>query len=160
MAGRQVSSAQPAADRVSRWDMTDVSWQFNTTAEMGNLPAILDFATACCQQGGVDEQSAFQIRLAVDEAVANVIQHAYENSGGRIEVSCWIEGGDFYVQVRDWGRPFAPEAVPQPDLSASLTQRHVGGLGLHFMRKLMDEVRFSFSDEGNDLTMVKRHVAS
>jgi len=140
--------------------MTARAWELATTAELQNLAAILDFTVACCQQCGIDEENTFAIRLAVDEAVANVIEHAYEGTGGRLALECWSEGSDFFVQVRDWGRPFAPQSVRQPKLSGSLSRRKAGGLGLHMMRRLMDEVRFSFDEDGNALTMVKRNVAS
>jgi serine/threonine-protein kinase RsbW len=66
------------------------------------------------------------------------------------------------IQIIDCGERFNPLEVPEPDLNASLEERDAGGLGLFFMRKLMDEVRFSFDqavnaeDTGcNVLTMVK-----
>ena len=59
--------------------------------------------------------------------------------------------------LRDYGRPFDPASVPEPDLHASLEDRRGSGLGLYFMRQLMDKVHFEFTpDSGNVLTMVKR----
>ncbi len=136
------------------------AWELQTTAELSNLPAILDFTAGCCRQCGVDEDNVFAIGLAVDEAIANVVEHAYDKAGGKLQVTCRVEGGDFVVEVRDWGKPFAPEDVPEPTLSGSLSERKVGGLGLFMMRKLMDDVRFSFEQDGNVLVMVKRHVVS
>jgi len=62
------------------------------------------------------------------------------------------------IQVHDTGRPFDPRAVRAPDLEAPLERRETGGLGLHFMRSIMDEVRFEFDQDGNRLTMVKRRA--
>jgi serine/threonine-protein kinase RsbW len=61
------------------------------------------------------------------------------------------------VILRDYGRPFNPTSVPEPDLYASLEDRKIRGLGLYFIRQLMDQVRFEFTaDSGNVLTMIKR----
>jgi len=77
---------------------------------------------------------------------------------GEIQVSCCIrDQGDLVVSVRDTGRPFDPTVVPEPPIGADLENLSEGGLGLYFMRKLMDEVTFRFDEhEGNVLTMVKR----
>ena len=140
--------------------MTAQPWELATTAGLQNLAAILDFTAACCRQCGVDEENTYSIRLAVDEAVANIVEHAYGGAGGRLAIQCWSEGRDFYVQLRDWGKPFEPQSVRSPKLSGSLSRRKAGGLGLHMMHKLMDEVRFSFDEDGNALVMVKHDVAS
>ena len=61
------------------------------------------------------------------------------------------------VTLRDHGRRFDPASVPEPDLHSDLEDRDIGGLGLYFVRKLMDEVCFEFiPGSGNLVTMVKR----
>ena len=99
--------------------------------------------------------------MAVDEACCNIIEHAYGGEGrGDVECSCRVNDEGLTVTLRDRGRPFDPSGVPEPDLQADLEDRDVGGLGLYFMRKLMDEVRFEFTPgAGNALTMVKRKEA-
>jgi serine/threonine-protein kinase RsbW len=95
--------------------------------------------------------------MAVDEACANIIGHAYGEEGlGDIEVSYRIDGNGLTLSLRDFGRPFDPTGVPQPDLDSPLEARSAGGLGLYLMRKLMDRVEFESSpDAGNVLTLVK-----
>ncbi|GAB4485238.1 MAG: hypothetical protein OHK0031_09330 [Anaerolineales bacterium] len=68
--------------------------------------------------------------------------------------------GELTLQLRDRGRPFDPASIAEPDVNAPLDDRAIGGLGLFFMRKLMDEVRFASSPEsGNLLTLIKRRPA-
>jgi anti-sigma regulatory factor (Ser/Thr protein kinase) len=65
------------------------------------------------------------------------------------------------VALRDYGHPFDPSRVPEPDINAGLEERKAGGLGLYLIRKLMDEVHFEFTpDSGNVLTMVKHKETS
>ncbi len=98
------------------------------------------------------------MQLAVDEACSNIIEHAYGGEGrGDIESTCRIHSDGLTLILRDHGRPFNPNSVPPPNLHSSLEERNARGLGLYFMRELMDEVHFEFTpDSGNVLTMVKR----
>jgi serine/threonine-protein kinase RsbW len=95
--------------------------------------------------------------MAVDEACANIIEHAYGGEGrGDIECTCQIDGDGLLVRLCDQGRPFDPSSVPEPDINGSLEERQEGGLGLFLIRKLVDEVRFEFTPgSGNVLTLVK-----
>lgn len=121
-----------------------------------NLAHIGDWIMESAQACGLGEEEAFRVQLAVDEACTNVIEHAYEGQGGPMELSCCREGSDLRVTIRDRGHPFDPEAVEKPDLDAPLKDRQIGGLGIHFMHSLMDQVQFDFNqEEGNVLTMVK-----
>ena len=134
------------------------AWELTVAAETYNLSDIAEFIGACCQRVHVQADDAFCIELAVEEAATNIIEHAYGGEAGDLHLRCWVYGEDFYVELRDWGKAFDPEAVPPPNLSDKLAERPLGGLGLFFMRQLMDEVNFSFTEEGNRLVMIKRHV--
>ena len=107
---------------------------------------------------GLDEQQVFDVQMAVDEASTNAIKHAYGGrTDGQLRVCCFIDGADFVVRIIDQGEPFDPDIVPSPDLESPLEEREEGGLGLYFMRQLMDDVSFlSDLDHGNVLLMRKR----
>ena len=104
----------------------------------------------------MDEWGVYSLKLAVDEACTNIVQHAYGGRGGEIEVTVEAVEEGVWVTLLDWGEPFDPASIPTPDVTASLDQRPLGGLGLFLMRQLMDEVHFEFdADRGNRLTMAK-----
>jgi anti-sigma regulatory factor (Ser/Thr protein kinase) len=124
-----------------------------------DLPVIRSFTERCCQESGLDDEQTFWILLAVEEAITNIIEHAYAGHGGEIDMRCWRADDNFCILLNDRGRSFAPETVRMPDLETPLETRSIGGLGLYFMRKLMDEVQFTFDEEGNHLLMVKHHIA-
>lgn len=127
-----------------------------------SLAEIADFITRVARDAGFDEDDVFHVQMAVDEACSNVVEHAYgPNAAGDIVIACRVDGsGDLRVDITDTGRPFNPDSVPEPQIGADLLdldEMKVGGLGLFFMRKLMDEVTFHFDEHaGNRLTMVKR----
>lgn len=123
------------------------------------LAAIADFIAQAGLEAGFDQDTIFHVQMAVDEACSNVIEHAYEGrEKGEITLDCDCRGKEWIVVICDTGRPFNPDAVPQPSLNTNLEDIKTGGLGLYFMRQLMDKVEFTFDEKGNKLRMVKREV--
>ena len=132
-------------------------WELTVDGRLESLATIADFVIKAAQASGLNDKATFEVQMAVDEACTNVIQHGYgEEDKAKVALCCECADGDFVVTIRDHGQPFDPDAVPPPNLTASLAERQESGLGLFFMRQLMDEVRFHFDAEGNELTMVKR----
>ncbi len=129
-----------------------------TAGALSSLPAIADCIEAACEQAQVDCAARFDLHLAIEEAAANVIEHAYQGKGGEFTLRIETAGRDVVITLHDHGRPFNPAAVARPNLNAALHERPTGGLGLHLMYQLMDDVRFTFDDSGNTLVMVKRGV--
>jgi serine/threonine-protein kinase RsbW len=127
-------------------------------AVLENIPQAMDCVAESARTAGLDEQTTYEIQTAVDEACANVVDHAYSGmEAGDMEVTCHLDGECFTIQVRDWGRSFDPDHVQVPDVTAPLEERSLGGLGLFLIRQFMDDVKFSFDPErGNELTMTKR----
>lgn len=127
-------------------------------SDVNELGAIAEFVERAANACGLNDDQLYDVQMAVDEAVTNVIEHAYRGkSGGDIHIECAKRGGDFVVTIRDHGTRFDPKKVAHPKTRAGLSERNIGGLGLFFMQKLMDKVEFEFSTErGNLLTMVKQ----
>lgn len=128
------------------------------SSDLDALPQVIDFVRQAGMDAGLSDDALFACELATDEACTNIIEHAYNGaSDGAIRVCCWVEEGAFTVQFHDQGVAFDPAQVREPLLSEELADRPLGGLGMHFMRSLMDDVRFDFDPvEGNLLTMSKR----
>ncbi len=132
-------------------------FELEVEAKLESLSIIGDFIAGTMERLGIDPATIYQVQLAVDEACTNIVQHAYSGRGGSITLICALVNDNFIVTIRDKGEPFDPCSVPPPDLEANLDNRKVGGLGIYFMRKLMDDVKYSFDAvNGNQLTMRKR----
>lgn len=127
-------------------------------ADFVQLDAIRDFVGEAASQAGFSSQEIYSVQLAADEACSNVIEHAYKDiQGGDIEITCDVKPGEVRIVIHDHGTQFDMGKVKKPNLSKRLEDREVGGLGVYFIYKLMDEVEFvSTKNEGNTLTMVKR----
>jgi len=125
-------------------------------AKLENLSVVADFISNSIRQLGVNT-SIFEIQMAVDEACTNIIKYAYSEGDGVIDITCDVQENNLIVTIRDKGKPFDPQSVAPPDLHADLNQRKIGGIGIFLMKKLMDDVSYSFNDiSGNLLTMRKR----
>ena len=122
------------------------------------LDDIREFVAEIARQANFSDKDVYSIQLAADEASSNIIEHAYAGvDDGEIEIECYVDDGILTVIMRDRGKPFNPATVPEPNLSADLSERQIGGLGMYLMRKLMDEVTYEPSvQKGNVLTMTKR----
>jgi len=135
-------------------------WQQTRTfpARYDSLAVIDRFVADAAGRAGFDSCTVYQVQLAVDEACSNIIEHAYGGEGPEmIECSLQVADGDLTVVLRDTGQPFDPSIVPEPDVDADLDARTGGGLGLFFIRRIMDEVTFDFdTEDGNVLTLVRR----
>ncbi|MEN6410703.1 MAG: ATP-binding protein [Anaerolineaceae bacterium] len=123
-----------------------------------SLSAINGFYSSAVNEAGFDQDASYAILMAVDEACSNIIDHAYGGENiGEIICSYELTPDEILIVLQDFGQPFDPADVPPPDLESALESRPERGLGLYFMRKLMDCVTFRFSPEqGNILTMTKR----
>jgi serine/threonine-protein kinase RsbW len=125
-----------------------------------SLAIIAEFVRLEAKAAGLSFKETFELETAVDEAVSNIIEHAYGGEGlGEIYCSCTqIEDG-LQITLEDTGQPFDPSCVPVPDLEARLKNRKNNGLGYFLMCQLMDDVRFEFNDNKNRLILTKRKKA-
>jgi len=122
-----------------------------------SLEAISEFIIEKAEHANFSPGEVYAIQTAVDEACANIIEHAYGGENiGDIEIHVKEIKNGLRIILYDEGEPFEPTEVPLPDISSPLEIRKERGLGIYFMRKLMDKVIFTFSEsKGNKLTLVK-----
>ena len=101
---------------------------------------------------------SYAVVLALEEVATNVVRHGGGEQGtSEIEIEIVSTDTEVRVEVRDSGKPFDPfHDAPEPDTEAALEDRKIGGLGVHFVRVLMDEVSYRGEDGRNHVTMVKR----
>ncbi len=126
-------------------------------ADLKNLHAMKHFILDRAAQSGFDEAAAMQIELAADEVLTNVISYAYPDEPGDITIQCQMDKDHvFVVRIMDTGVPFNPLQVKEPDLSLSLEERKIGGLGLFLVHKMTDRVSYHREGDVNILTLYKR----
>jgi len=127
-------------------------------ARAENLKVIRDFIEEACRSAGVARSDAYDLKLAVDEACSNVVEHGYKGRREPFPLGVVFEADEkkIAVAVTDRGSPFDPAQAHEPDLSAHWQDRPIGGLGWHLIRRLVDEIRYDSEESGNRLTLIKR----
>lgn len=132
-------------------------FELEVTSKIDNLPVIIDFVGETLTKLLTDPAIIFQVQLAVDEASTNIIKYAYGEKEGLLKLVMELNADEMVITLINWGKPFDPTSVPLPDLNATLEDRKIGGLGMYFIDRLMDEVSYSFDTvKGNRLVMKKK----
>jgi anti-sigma regulatory factor (Ser/Thr protein kinase) len=105
-------------------------------------------------QYGLQREMLTDLRVALDEILSNIIDYAYaDNAQHDITIHFEVRDGRLETVVEDDGIAFDPLSAPRPVLDSPLASRRVGGLGVHFVRNLMDEVKYERVGGRNRLTL-------
>lgn len=132
-----------------------ISIPIQTTSLAKVRRAVLEFVG----QGLFPSGEAQLVALAVDEAVANIMEHAFASSssdGQEIVVELVSSKQSFEAVIRDTGARFDPTAVPNVDIRQHVRQGRKGGLGIYLIRQIMDEVEYTYvQNRYNELRLVK-----
>jgi anti-sigma regulatory factor (Ser/Thr protein kinase) len=106
---------------------------------------------------GLADQLVDQFVLALDELVANIVQHGLSTDDHEtIRISITLDAARLGMEISDPGKAFDPlHEAPAPDLDSPLEQRRIGGLGVHFVRAMMDDVTYRREGDRNVLTLAK-----
>ena len=101
----------------------------------------------------------FRVRLVLEEWNLNVMDHGHDDDTHEIDIAMSCDDDAVTIEIIDGGKPFDPlHDTPAPDLTSAVGERRVGGLGVQFMRELMDEVRYKRESGKNHLKLVTRKV--
>jgi anti-sigma regulatory factor (Ser/Thr protein kinase) len=126
----------------------------NRPSEIARLQDQLE---SFAQQHSLPPKALHEVQLAVEEHLSNVLKYAFTDQGEhRIKVRLRAGPTELCIEVEDDGRPFNLLEHPAPDLSLPLEQRPIGGLGIHMIRKSMDQIEYRRAGGKNILVMVKQ----
>ena len=118
------------------------------------VPQLSTFVEGVCREIGLDPKTENKIRLAVEEAVVNVMDYAYPSGvEGYVNIEAIANDERLKFTITDNGTPFDPTAHAEVDINAPADERPIGGLGIHLMRQLMDSINYNRIDGKNILTL-------
>lgn len=118
----------------------NAKFQRRLATDLSSIVSLADGVTQWGGEAGLAEVAVFQINLVLEELVTNVITHGLgAGQPGSIDVRIELTGERLEIILIDDAQPFDPFSIPPPDLTADLEDRPIGGLGVHFVRTLMDE---------------------
>ena len=120
-----------------------------------HLSKVRRFVEKHAHEAHLGKEAIAHIKMAVDEACANIIEHAYDNARQKISVLVMVDSERFTVCIRDQGRSFHPESWSEPNLFRIAESRRGGGLGVQIMRSLMDQVEYTTQGDTNEVRLTK-----
>jgi serine/threonine-protein kinase RsbW len=130
---------------------------FELKNNLNELSALSDHLERMGQSLGIPKRSLFEVNLALDELFTNIISYGFsDQSEHTIRVSISAEKNCLTVVIEDDGIPFNPLMSPAAELPCNLAECKVGGLGIHLVKNLMDEVLYSRCGNNNVLTIKKK----
>ena len=138
--------------------MNKEKYQLKIPSKTDNLELIRTFVSRISEMVGFTDDDVYKIELAVDEACANVIKHAYKKEE-EINLVIELDYKKLTIIISDQGIGFDVNKILNRDIKNYLAQMKVGGLGIHLIHALMDEVEFR-SEPGRktEVKMVKYFV--
>ncbi|MFC5449774.1 ATP-binding protein [Paenibacillus aestuarii] len=130
----------------------------NDLKELERLSVFLRSLSAAMN---IDDQTLNLLNLVCDELVTNIIMYGYpleERRMHTIRIDIGMVADGWGLQITDWGVAFNPLSKADPRLDLGVEERQIGGLGIHFVRRVMDGMRYERVGSENVLTMTKRRV--
>lgn len=126
----------------------------NRPSEIVRLQDLLE---SLAIEHAIPPKALHEVQLAVEEHLANILNHAFtDQQEHQILVRLEVETDILRIEVEDDGRPFNPLEHPKPDLTLPVDQRPIGGLGIHMMRKSVDQIEYRRANGKNILAILKR----
>lgn len=123
-----------------------------------NLAEIGKFVTIQSEIAGLNENDAYAVQLAIDEACTNIIEHGYggENKGS-IECTCKTSEEGIEIILVDEGKLFNPKTAPMPKLKVPLEELASRGAGVYLMHKVMDEIKYNVDENNHNKLILKKN---
>lgn len=128
----------------------------NIKNNLGELKLLNEFLEQSMKAFGLDEAVFMNLKLAIEEAVVNIISYAYPGkTDKKINIRMKYSNKQLKVTLTDTGIPFDPTSKQEPDISLPLEERPIGGLGTFLLKQLMTDVSYTRLGNKNVLTMIK-----
>lgn len=129
-----------------------VSMEFIASVEQ--LHKILQYIKKQLEPMGFERKVLHHIELASEEALVNIIHHAYRDRPEKVEIQVKLFPARAEIVFIDYGPPFNPLDIKPVDPYLPAEEREIGGLGVHFMRKCVDEMRYERAGNKNILAFI------
>ena len=125
---------------------------------LDELQRFITTLTEFARVGGLPEEVSFSVQLAIDELFTNIVSYGYDDEDShQVEIKMSVQDRVLRIDLIDDAKQFDPlHEAAQPDLDASLEDRRIGGVGIHLVKTMMDEVSYKYEDSKNHLKLVKK----
>ena len=127
-------------------------------SNLGELERLHDAVAELGQVGNWPPDLVYHVDLVLEELIVNTVNYGYDdNARHEIEIALTSDVDALTIEIADNGHAFNPLSdAPEPDLDLGLEDRQIGGLGIHLVRAIMDEIHYRRDQDKNRLTLIKR----
>jgi serine/threonine-protein kinase RsbW len=129
-------------------------------SELREIEKVRHFLQKTLKDLELSEESFYLIELSILEMCINIVRYAYPEDKGDISIKIWYQKGALFFEIKDWGVPFNPEKIKEPDIQEMIDKNQTGGLGIFLSRKLMNGFEYRREKGQNILTMHKKIEAA
>ena len=120
------------------------------------LPALAETVETFLNEQSAGAEAVFAANLALEELFTNIVKYGYDDQGAHeVEIQLEIKDGVLHLAISDDGHPFNPFDQPEPDTSLPAEERDIGGLGIHFVRNMLDTCAYERAGDRNVVTLTK-----
>jgi serine/threonine-protein kinase RsbW len=127
------------------------------SAALASLEDVARYVLDLAQRAGMSPDASYRLRLAADELATNVVMHGYRQSEGELRLAGGMDDETVWIRLEDDAPPFDPrDGRLSLDTEAPLTERPVGGLGIHLALSALDDFDHTYADGHNTSTLVVR----
>lgn len=137
--------------------MSKKSYSFELKSSLSELDRLCENLETFGKKFGFSKKLIFEINLALDELFTNIISYGFKDDEEHvIKVTLTPDKDELCLCIEDDGMPFNPIDFETPDVSCSVEECKIGGLGIHIMKKLMDDVCYERCGDKNVLNLKKK----
>ena len=137
--------------------MAKNTYSFELKSDLSELDRLCQNLETFGQKFGLSKKLIFEINLALDELFTNIISYGFQDDKEHVvRITLTPENDQLCLCIEDDGRPFNPIDFESPDVACSVEKCKIGGLGIHIMKKLMDDICYERCDDKNVLNLKKK----
>ena len=139
--------------------MPKLEYSFELTNDLSEL----DRLCQCCEEVGdsigMTKKAVFEMNLSLEELFTNIISYGFTDEKEHlIKIRLVVENNIISMRIEDDGIPFNPMDAAEPDLNCGIEECKIGGLGIHLIKKIMDEIHYKRDGDLNVL-LLKKYIA-
>lgn len=126
---------------------------------INEIPRLNEMLADYAENKGMSEELVFQIRLALEEMITNTIKYGYDGAERHIiSIIVEIDQNKLTIEVEDDANPFNPMDHEPRNLSGDMEDWDIGGLGIHMVKQLMDDIEYRREAGVNKLKLTKKII--
>lgn len=133
--------------------------EVTVAAAIENISSVTGFVDDFLDSQECSRKAKMQINIAIDEIFSNISYYAYQNETGQVTMKVEMQENPKAVCITfiDCGIPYNPLEKEDPDITLSIEEREIGGLGIYMVKKNMDEMEYEYS-EGKNILVLKKYL--